>query len=296
MPSPDTLAALARPSGAFAMLALDQRESLRTMLGPRHGGAVHDDVLAAFKVDAVRALSAHASAVLLDVETGLGPVLDAGVLAPGTSLIVAADRLTQAPGGPVESTDVDESVLDDDSVAAIAAAYKLLVIWRAGRDEAARRRTVEAFLAGCRARGRPGIVEGIVRGPGDAPLDSADHAELVREAAIELGGLGPDVYKAEVPTHGQADDAAVTDGAARLTEVLTCPWVVLSNGVAPERFPDAAIAACRGGASGFLAGRAIWLSAVAAADPRHDLETAAATRLGSLAARVDGVARPWWEA
>jgi sulfofructosephosphate aldolase len=277
------------------MLALDQRESLRTMLAARDAGSVPDDAVSAFKVDAARALSRHASAVLLDVESGIRPVLDAGVLAPGTSLIVAADRLRQARGGPVESTDVDDSVLADDDMATVAAAYKLLVIWRRGRDEIARRRTVEAFVAGCGRRGRPAIVEGIVRVEGGPPTPD-EHTAMVLDAAIELAGLGPDLYKAEVPTHGRADDGAVTDGARRLTDVIDCPWVVLSNGVAPERFDDAALAACRGGASGFLAGRAIWLGSIAAEDPRHDLETVAADRLARLAARVDGVARPWWEA
>lgn len=295
----DGLGALARPSGAFAMVALDQRESLRTMLRPRFAGSVPDDALPSFKVDAARALSPHASAVLLDIDTGLRAVREAGALASGTSLIVAADRLVQEPGGPVESTDVDRDVLGDDEIAALAAAYKLLVIWRpdaGGRDASAREATVRAFLDGCRRRGKPGIVEGIVRGPDDGPLEPDAHAARVVEAAAELGALGPDLYKAEVPTQGRTDDEAIVAGARRLSEVLDCPWVVLSNGVAPERFADAAVAACRGGASGFLAGRAIWLSSIAADDPRHDLETAAAERLSSLAARVDEVARPWWEA
>jgi sulfofructosephosphate aldolase len=292
----EALRQLARPSGAFAMLALDQRESLRTMLAPYRDRPVEDAALAAFKVDAARALSPHASAVLLDVDHGLAAVRSAGALAATAALIVAADTLTQDPGGPVEDTDVDEAVLADDTIAAIAGAYKLLVIWRPDRGEAARERSVTAFLAGCRRRNRPGIVEGIVRASGDAQPTPGEHTDLVVAAARELGALGPDVYKAEVPTHGRTDDAAITAGAERLSEVVACPWVVLSNGTSPDRFPDATIAACRGGASGFLAGRAIWLSSVAAADPRHDLETVAAPRLGALAARVDAVARPWWEA
>ncbi|HEU5203476.1 MAG TPA: hypothetical protein VFU17_04210, partial [Candidatus Limnocylindrales bacterium] len=110
---PDTgsgLAALARPSGAFAMVALDQRESLRTMLG---GETIADQALTTFKVDAARALTPHASAVLLDVAFGLGPVLEAGVLAGGCGLIVAADRLDQPPGGIVEDTALDDAVFAD---------------------------------------------------------------------------------------------------------------------------------------------------------------------------------------
>ena len=101
------------------MLALDQRESLRTMLAG-HAGAgetVPDGALTRFKVDAARILSPFASAVLLDVPFGLRPVLDAGALAPGSGLIVAADRLEQPPGGIVEDTALDDSVFDDPFVA-----------------------------------------------------------------------------------------------------------------------------------------------------------------------------------
>jgi sulfofructosephosphate aldolase len=278
------------------MLALDQRESLRTMLQERHPSGVPDAALTEFKVDAARILAPYASAVLLDVEFGLGPVRDAGALPPGTGLIVAADRLIQEPGGPVEDTDVDGDVLADDAIAAVADAYKLLVIWREGQGEAARRRTVEAFLAGCRRRGKPGIVEGIVR-PGAGVTPTTDeHVDLVAAAARELGGMGPDLYKAEVPTLGRGTDAAVEAGARRVTAVLTCPWVVLSNGTAPERFDDAAVAAARGGASGFLAGRAIWQRSIAADDPAAHLRGVGAPRLEALAARMDTVARPWVEA
>jgi len=272
------------------MVALDQRESLRTMLG---GETIADQALTAFKIDAARALTPHASAVLLDVAFGLGPVLEAGVLAEDCGLIVAADRLVQPPGGIVEDTAVDDSVFADSVVTARADAYKLLVIWRPGRDHARRAATVRAFLDACRQRGRPGIVEGIVRPDPGIHLTPERHAELVVEAAVELTEAGPDLYKAEVPSLGLADDQSTTAAAARLTEAIAPPWVVLSNGVRPERFDDAAVAAAEGGASGFLAGRAIWLESIAAEDPRTDLETVAAARLAALGERIDGVARPW---
>jgi sulfofructosephosphate aldolase len=296
VPMSDGLRPLARPSGAFAMLALDQRETLRTMLETRSAGSVPDAALAEFKVDAARALASEASAVLLDVAFGLGPVREAGAIPPGTGLIVAADGLTQTPGGPVEWTTTDEAVLADDAIAAVADAYKLLVIWRPGREEAAREAVVRTFVDGCRRRGKPGIVEGIVRSVSGAPLAPVEHAALVVEAAVELAELGADLYKAEVPTLGASSDEEITEASRELTARLPCPWVVLSNGVTTERFPDAAVAAARGGASGFPAGRAIWLSSIAAPDIRHDLETVARERLRTLAARIDDVARPWWDA
>src|SRR5215207_3234782 len=122
---PVGLGVLARPSGAFAMVALDQRESLRTMLEAHSAGeAVPDTTLTQFKIDAARALSPHASAVLVDVAFGLAPILDAGALAENTGLIVAADALDQPPGGVVEGTSVDRAVFADPAVMGRANAYK----------------------------------------------------------------------------------------------------------------------------------------------------------------------------
>ena len=287
-----SVARLARPSGAFAMLALDQRESLRSMLAGVRPAPVGDAEVAGFKVDAARALTPVASAVLLDAAVGLPAVRSAGALAPGCALIVAADRLTQESGGPVEWTEVDEAVLSDDALAANAAAYKLLVIWRRG-EERQRARVVATFVDGCWARGRPAIVEGIVRpdagGRLDAAAHPAAHAALVREAAVELTSFGPDLYKAEVPTLGAAADAEIRDASQALSEAIPCPWVVLSNGTPPERFDAATVAACLGGASGFLAGRAIWTASIAAPDPAVHLSTVAAPRLAALANAVDEV-------
>jgi sulfofructosephosphate aldolase len=283
---------LARPNGGFAMVALDQRESLRTMLAEQAPDeTVPDRALTAFKVDAARALSPHASAILVDVPYGLGPILEAGALAEGCGLIVAADRLDQPPGGIVEGTAVDESVFRDDRIASAAHAYKLLVIWRGGRGRRERETTIRTFLDACRSRGRPGIVEAIVRPDPGERLAPSEHATLVLEAAREIGPLEPALYKAEVPTLGLADDGAIETAAAAMTGTLACPWVVLSNGVRPVRFDDAAVAACRGGATGFLAGRAIWIESIAADDPRAHLERVAAPRLAELASRVETVVR-----
>jgi sulfofructosephosphate aldolase len=146
---------------------------------------------------------------------------------------------------------------------------------------------VERFAARCRERGRPAIVEGIVRAADGSALSAARHAELVVEAARELSALGADLYKGEVPMLGAADDAATTEAAARVTEAIAVPWVVLSNGTPADRFGSAMLAACRGGAAGFLAGRAIWTQSIAAADTETHLASVAAPRLARLARAVD---------
>ncbi|HZG34256.1 MAG TPA: hypothetical protein VEY87_00265, partial [Gaiellaceae bacterium] len=60
-----TLDALARPSGTFLMVAIDQRESLRTMLR-EHGHDAADERLVAFKLAVARELGPYASGLLID--------------------------------------------------------------------------------------------------------------------------------------------------------------------------------------------------------------------------------------
>src|SRR5687768_3970599 len=60
------LSALARPSGAFAMLAVDQREAMRAMFAEHQSEPVSDEQVTGFKLAATRTLTPYASAVLLD--------------------------------------------------------------------------------------------------------------------------------------------------------------------------------------------------------------------------------------
>jgi sulfofructosephosphate aldolase len=287
---------IARPSGAFAMVAMDQRDSLRAMFAERVRGPIPVERRVAFKVAVARLLSPHASALLLDVGEGLDPVLEAGALAPSCGLIVAADELVQPPGEPVDDTRIDRSIDLRAMAERGAVAAKLLVIWRPDRSAADRTSLVREFLDASRAAGLLGIVEPVVRPPaGTAEAAWTEREAAILEAALELGPLRPDVYKAQVPYNGTGESGAITEASSRLTQALPCPWVVLSSGVAIDDFPRAVEAACRGGASGFLAGRAVWRDALGP-DPEPALRERSVPRLQRLGEVVDRVARPWSDA
>jgi len=81
------LSALTRPSGAFAMLAVDQREALRNMLAEGAEAPVTDAEVTDFKLAATRALTPYASAVLLDKQFVLDQAIAAHVVADGCALI-----------------------------------------------------------------------------------------------------------------------------------------------------------------------------------------------------------------
>lgn len=288
-PTPDTtkdaLAAVARPGGGFAMLAVDQREAMRAMFAEHQDQPVPDDQLTRFKVAATRILSPHASAVLVDRQFAFDQVVEAAAVDPGCGLIAAADHFIAGNGEFVTDVEIDREVDPHQVKAQGAVAMKLLVIHRPDGDPAARISMVEEFVARCRAAGLVSIIEPVSKAPRDGRTWDWDDGVL--HAARELGRLGADLYKAEVPRHGQGDPDEIRRRCAAITEAVDSPWVVLSSGVPGDLFPEAVRLACGEGASGFLAGRAVWSTVIGSEDIERDLREVAVPRLRSLVDIVD---------
>ncbi|WP_236033804.1 aldolase [Belnapia mucosa] len=279
------LRALARPSGAFAMLAVDQREGLRAMMAEFQDGPVTDRQMSDFKMAALRALTPHASAALLDREFAWDRAIAERVVAPGCALIAAGDTLIPGPGEIVAEARIDEAVVPAKVRAEGAVALKLLVIWRPDEPPEPRLALVDDFVARCRAAGLISIVEPVCRKRRDGqPWNTA---EGILPAARELGNRGADIYKAEMPLFGKGAEAEVRRACAELTRTVNGPWVVLSSGVAPDDFPQAVEWACREGAAGFLAGRAVWRTVIGRPDIEAALKEDAVPRLQRLAEVVD---------
>lgn len=288
-----TLDAIARPCGAFAMVAMDQRESLRTMFDAAGAGRPGDDVLIGFKLAVARALGPLASGFLIDREFGFDRVRQQGLPA-GCGLILAADALTQQPGGPVEETDLDDVVIAPEFDLAGVAALKLLLIWRRDTRRDQRVDLARRFVEVAARRGVLSVLEPVVRPTAEesARGDWDEDAAIV-EAARELSPLRPSLYKAQVPRRGKGDPAELRRACERLGAAMTGPWVVLSQGVDRGDFLDAVRAACRGGASGFLAGRALWSDVVGRPDTDRALAEISVPRLRRLVEVVDAEATPW---
>ncbi|MEV0618182.1 hypothetical protein AB0I81_32990 [Nonomuraea sp. NPDC050404] len=285
--APD-LSALARPSGGFAMLAVDQREALRAMFAEHQDTPVTDEQITAFKVEAVRALTPYASGVLLERQFALDAVLKAGVIAPGCGLIAAADHFTGDEREFVAEVRIDEDVPGAWVRSIGGVAMKLLVLWRPDEDPAGRVAMVRDFVARCRTAGLISIVEPVARASRRGPaLTPEEWNAGVLAAAKELGALGQDLYKAEMPLHCEAPEDDVRRGCAALTGAIDGPWVVLSSGVPHELYPRAVELACAEGASGFLAGRAVWRQVIGATDIPGALSRYAVPRLRELGEIVD---------
>ena len=272
-----TLDALARPSGTFAMVAMDQRESLRTMLR-EHSHEDGDERVSRFKAAVARELAPHASGFLIEpehVET-VAPLVPHG-------LILAVDRLVQERGGAVEDTSLTELEQSPEGVVAL----KLLVIWRDDERRAERFELARSFVELADRHGLLSVLEPVVR--------HEDREWAIVEAARELGAVRPSLYKCQVPLEGKGDPDEVVRRASEIDAALPVPWVVLSQGVAADDFPAAVEASCRGGASGFLAGRALWTATLAADDPTELLRELSVPRLRELGEVVDVHGRPWQE-
>jgi sulfofructosephosphate aldolase len=252
---------ISRDNGTYAMVAMDQRESLRTMFR-EHGHDDSDERVRMFKTAVARELAPHASGFLIEPQ-----FVDAVRPHVPHGLILAVDLLEQERGGVVEDTRLDEI----DELPAGVEALKLLVIWRDDERRNERVEMCERFVALAARHGVLSVLEPVVRD--DAQIEAA---------ARELGATRPSLYKCQAPRRGD-----VVARCEEITSVLPVPWVVLSQGVPRDEFPQAVEDACRGGARGFLAGRALWTNTLEADDPTELLRTQSLQRLQELSAIVD---------
>ncbi|MEM6528274.1 MAG: hypothetical protein AAF653_08255, partial [Chloroflexota bacterium] len=128
---------------------------------------------------------------------------------------------------------------------------------------------------------------------------AAQKLGIVVETARRLSKTGADVLKMEFPYdhNHERDHGAWREGCAELSEASDVPWVLLSAGVDFETFVQQTTIACEAGASGFLAGRAIWKEVVDKAPEDRDafLSGQATDRLKHLLEIAGEKSRPWSE-
>jgi tagatose-1,6-bisphosphate aldolase len=124
--------------------------------------------------------------------------------------------------------------------------------------------------------------------------------DLVISTAAELTKpeYHVDVLKAEFPLDLKYAEELGQDPAEacrELTEASRVPWVVLSAGVDYPEFRENVKYAVQNGASGFLAGRAIWKEGVGRKDIDEFLLTTGVKRLNELSDLVERYATPWYK-
>ncbi len=281
----------------FGIIAFDQRGSYRKMM-PADASY---ETLAQVKDEIIGALSKDASAILTDPTYGLGAAMR---MSPKSGLLLALEKSGYSGDSSYRKTELIPSWTPEKIRKAGASAVKFMVYYHPGSGALAdeSEQLIRRVVADCHQWDLPLFLEPMSYSL-DAAVskDSADFAaerpSVVIETARRLSRTGADALKMEFPhdIEFSPDPAAWRKACAELSEAAAVPWVLLSAGVDFDQFKPQVQAACESGASGFLAGRAIWKEAAAMspANRADFLENEARERLRQLLNIAAAAARPW---
>ncbi|MFO8036805.1 MAG: tagatose 1,6-diphosphate aldolase [Anaerolineales bacterium] len=290
--------------GIFTILAFDHRQSFVDMVAPQGKPAGVYDTASSAKIDVVRVLSPVASAVLLDPLYGASQAIARDALPARTGLLVAVER----SGYSGASTARISSLLPKWGVEKIkrmgADAVKLLIYYHPDGGEIRDRQEhlAEEVAQRCWDFDIAFFLEAVTYSLDEEHgKDSKAFAEkrpaLIARTAKRLSSLAPDVLKIEFPVDANRDqdEGHWLEACQAVSKVSTCPWTVLSAGVDFDLFAREVEVACKGGASGFIGGRAIWKEGVLLPEEERMgwLESVGRDRLQKLSQITSQHARPW---
>jgi tagatose 1,6-diphosphate aldolase len=292
----------AAPDGRFTMLALDHRGNLKRAFNPEAPDSVTYQQIVQFKQELTAILSPVADGMLLDPVYGAAQAIASGVLDPGTGLLVAVEKTGYA-GDPTERQSQLLPAWGVEKIARMgAAAVKLLVYYHPDSANVAQQ---EAFVLqvaeDCKKYDIPLFLEPLSFSLDTTVKDlpSSERRRVVIETARRLTPLGVDVLKAEFPLNivDEPDEGIWLEACRELSSASLVPWVLLSAGVSFETFLIQTRIACQAGASGVLAGRAVWKEAVhlVGSERSEFIQTTAKERLTQLTQVVTTYAKPWIE-
>ncbi|MEQ5872239.1 tagatose-bisphosphate aldolase [Sagittula sp. NFXS13] len=279
-------------NGLMMVVAADQRGGMRKVLAATEAEqkAIDTKTLGVVKAGIVTHLANKASCILLDATCAVPAVVDDGVLARDTGLLIGLDdsgwdlddkgyRLSKlVPGIDARRT---------RELGGTGA--KLMVYLRPDTVEAngANIEIIKQCIADFASEDLLLVVEILtyqLDGESDEAYAKAFPDLIVESARISLE-LGAKVLK--LPYPGNAD------ACRKITELCAgVPWAVLSAGVDHETFIGQVRTAMECGASGVIAGRALWKDCISldAEERRTKLEEIASSRLREIQEVLDASA------
>lgn len=297
---------ISNKNGHFIICAMDHRESMMDMIGQGHPEKVKYQDMVEYKQELCQALAPVSSAVLLDPIYGAAPCISANSLSGEKGLLVSIE----ATGYQGKKTNRITKLQENWSVEKIklmgASAVKLLLYYRPDlvKESQAQLDTVKKVADDCLKYDIPFLVEPKAYPIENEREDSLEYAlkkpALVTKTAADITSLPVDVLKAEFPgdLRYHKDEGLLADYCQSLNESTKIPWAILSAGVDFEHFEKEVEIACRAGASGFLAGRAIWQEAMHLknrADRIKYLNTVAIERMKRLNEITAKYATAWYK-
>jgi tagatose 1,6-diphosphate aldolase len=306
---------MADASGLFKMTAVDQRPPIKNPIAKYRGTeeAPYDDV-AGFKALLIETLQSESSALLLDPHYAVPRGVH--LLSPQKGLIVTLEDsiFNETPEGRLSFQ------IDDWSVEKIKRmggdAVKVLAWYRpdAGRIVNEHQQDfVKRIGDACQRFDIPFLFELLVYPLARDAHQTKDYVEMKGKKADDVLAsvrefarpeYGVDVFKLESPVNAAAVPEAGGEGSAEIQAVFdemgslaARPWVMLSAGAGKAQFRNILAHAYKAGASGYLAGRAIWLDAFSHfpdwSRMRSDLSGEGVAYMRDLNALTDAEALPW---
>jgi tagatose 1,6-diphosphate aldolase len=301
---------MADENGIFKMTAVDQRPPIKGPIAAYLGVETAPwEEVARFKRLLVETLQAQSTAMLLDPHYAIPKAID--ILSPTKGLIVTLEDsiFQETPGGRLSAN------IDDWSVEKIKRmggdAVKVLAWYRPDAEASVNRAQqdyVKRIGEDCARHDIPFLFELLVyplAGDADQTKDyvemkgkKADHV-LASVEEFAKPDYGVDVFKLESPVSardadGSAEVQAIFDEMGHLAGR---PWVMLSAGAGKSEFRAVLEHAFAAGASGFLAGRAIWLDAFNAYPDWDAIKSGligeAADYMADISALADATATNW---
>jgi tagatose 1,6-diphosphate aldolase len=274
--------ALADARGVIAAAAMDQRGSLQKSLAAARGVAVAEitaEMMSEFKVAVSRALTPHASAILLDPEFGLEA---ARARDRNAGLLLAYESSGYDNTRPGRLPDLLPHVSVRRLVEWGADAVKVLIYYNPQEDAAVndvKHAFIERVGAECEGCDMPFFLEFVGYDPHGGDEKGLEYArlkpEIVRRGTEEFSKprYRVDVLKVEIPVNAEyVEGSSVFQGRKAYTreQALRCfreaaaeaakPFIYLSAGVSNQQFTESLRMAVESGTdfSGVLCGRATW--------------------------------------
>lgn len=276
-------------NGLMMVVAADQRGGMRKVLAdtPEAQAAIDERALGRVKAGIVAHLANKASCVLLDAVCAVPAVVDDAVLSRDTGLLVGLDASgwdTDAGGYRISKLVPGTTARRVRELGGTGA--KLMVYLRPDTPDANGTNTeiIRDCIAEFAAEDLLLVVEILTyRLDGESEEDyRAAFPGLIVESARISVDLGAKVLKLPYPGTAEAcaQITAICDGI---------PWAVLSAGVDHETFIGQVETAMENGASGVIAGRALWKDCISLDPEIHAdrLERIASGRLGEIQAVLD---------
>ncbi len=304
---------MADENGYFKMTAVDQRPPIKNAIKEKLGlDQAPWDQVAAFKELLITELQSESSAMLLDPHYAYPRGVSLYSPTKGLILTLEDSVFEETQGGRLSSE------IDHWSVEKIkrvgADAVKVLAWYRPDADASVcqhQKDFVARIGEACSKFDIPYVFELLVYPLAADAEQTSEYAEMkTKKPALVVESVevfadpkyGVDIFKLESPiaasdVPGIDNDHGVQKWFDELNHAAGRPWVMLSAGAGMEEFKRILTHAYKAGASGYLAGRAIWQKAFTNYPDMNEigleLRTNATQYMRDLNQLTEQCARPW---